>query len=338
VSIVEAGGQRNPRRNHVLRSPYPRRCTSTARTRLDGGIVFVTVTRVGIALLPEMNPATDDRWARVERLGFAHAWCFDHLAWRDLAGSPWHATVPTLVAAALSTSTLPIGTFVASPNYRHPVLFAKELMTLDVMSAGRLQLAIGPGTSGYDAAILGDPPLSPKERMDRYTEFVTLLDLLLTQPRTTWSGTWFTAVDAPVIPGPVQQPRPPFLLAANGPRGMRLALRQGQGWVTSGAAAFGAEPPEWWDGVAEAARRFEAIAAAGGGVPPRFRRYLDVGGGPEPATSADQLAEHILRAGELGFTDVVIPWARPTEPFAGSEDVLERLADRLDDAGELTAG
>jgi alkanesulfonate monooxygenase SsuD/methylene tetrahydromethanopterin reductase-like flavin-dependent oxidoreductase (luciferase family) len=293
------------------------------------------MTRVGIALLPEINPAVDDRWRRVERLGFAHAWCFDHLAWRDLAGSPWHATVPTLVAAALTTRNLRIGTFVASPNYRHPVLFAKELMTLDVMSAGRLQIAIGPGTSGYDAAILGDPPLSPRERIDRYAEFVTLLDLLLTQPRTTWSGTRFSAVDAPVIPGSVQQPRPPFLLAANGPRGMRIALRQGQGWVTSGAAAFGAEPPEWWVGVAEAARRFTAVGEAGGGIPAQFGRYLDMGGGPGPVTSVDQLDDNISRAGELGYTDVVIPWPRPQHPFAASQHLLEQLADRLNDAGEL---
>jgi alkanesulfonate monooxygenase SsuD/methylene tetrahydromethanopterin reductase-like flavin-dependent oxidoreductase (luciferase family) len=292
--------------------------------------------RVGIALLPEVNPAADDRWRRIEGWGFAHAWCLDHLAWRDLAGSPWHAGVPTLAAAALTTTSLDIGTFVASPNFRHPVPFAKELMTLDVMSDGRLQIAIGPGTSGYDAAILGGAPLSPRERMDRYDEFVTLLDLLLTQPRTTWSGTWFSAVDAPNIPGPVQQPRPPFMMAANGPRGMRLALRRGQGWATTGTAPFGSEPAEWWNGVTQAARTFESVAAAAGGVPPQFRRYLDVGGGPGPVSSVDQLSEHLHRAGELGYTDVVIPWPREQEPFAASEKLLEQLSARLTDNGAIT--
>jgi alkanesulfonate monooxygenase SsuD/methylene tetrahydromethanopterin reductase-like flavin-dependent oxidoreductase (luciferase family) len=230
----------------------------------------------------------------------------------------------------MTTTSLPIGTFVASPNFRHPVPFAKELMTLDVMSGGRLQIAIGPGTAGYDAAILGGPPLTPRERMDRYDEFVTLLDLLLAQPRTTWSGDWFSATDAPNVPGPTQQPRPPFVLAANGPRGMRLALRKGQAWATTGTAPFGSEPADWWDGVARAARSFEALAAAAGDLPHPFRRYLDVGGGPGPVSSVDQLCEHIHRAGELGYTDVVIPWPRRRKPFAGNEKLLEQLAGRID--------
>ena len=151
------------------------------------------VIKVGVALLPEVDPAQDRRWSRVEAYGFAHAWSLDHLAWRAFADSTWHATVPTLAAAALSTSRLTLGTFVASPNFRHPVPFAKELMTLDVMSGGRLLVGVGAGGGGFDAAVLGGQPLSGRERADRFEEFVTLLDLLLRQPSTTWSGDWFSA-------------------------------------------------------------------------------------------------------------------------------------------------
>ena len=177
--------------------------------------------RVGVALLPEINPATDDRWAKVQDYGFAHAWSLDHLVWRSQADSPWHATIPTLAAAAMTTTTIPLGTFVSSPNFRHPVTFAKEAMTLDVMSGGRLRLAVGAGGPGYDAAILGGPELTRRERADRFEQFVDLLDTLLRQPRTTKHGPWFSAVEARTIPGPVQQPRPPLYVAANGPRGMR---------------------------------------------------------------------------------------------------------------------
>lgn len=297
------------------------------------------MTRVGIALLPEVNPAADDRWRRVEELGFAHAWCLDHLAWRDLAGSPWYATVPTLAAAALTTSRIPLGTFVASPNFRHPVPFAKELMTLDAMSLGRLQVAVGVGAPGFDATILGGPPLSPRQRMDRYEEFVVLLDQLLRQPRTSWTGAWFAAVDAPTIPGPVQRPRPPLLMAANGPRGMRLALEHGDGWVTMGTAPFGSAPPRWWEGVEDAAQRFDEVVRADGRgeVRPGFARILDLGAGPGPAESVGQLAEHLHRADALGYTDVVIPWPRREAPFAGPVSVVEQLAGRLE-GGALTAG
>lgn len=283
--------------------------------------------KVGVALLPEVDPAEDRRWARVEEYGFAHAWFLDHLAWRAFVDSDWHATVPSLAAAALRTSRLVLGTFVASPNFRHPVPFAKELMTLDVMSAGRLLVGVGAGGASFDAAVLGGPVLSGRQRADRFTEFVTLLDLLLRQRSTTWSGDWYSAVEARMIPGPVQRPRPPLVIAGNGPRGIRLALRTGDGWATNGIA----EPPgmgeggaEWWAGVAESVRRFDE-AAPPGGAPDGFRRVLDMAFGMGAPRSLEQLRDHLGRAAALGFTDVVIAWPRDSDPLAGSESVLAEL-------------
>ena len=286
-----------------------------------------TMIKVGVALLPEVDPAQDRRWSRVEQYGFAHAWSLDHLAWRAFADSTWHATVPALAAAALTTSRLLLGTFVASPNFRHPVPFAKELMTLDVMSTGRLIVGVGAGGPGFDAAVLGQPALSGRERADRYEEFVTLLDQLLRQPSTTWSGDWFSAVEARTIPGPVQQPRPPLVVAGNGPRGIRLALSTGDGWATNGVA----EPPgagqggeEWWGGVAEAARRLDE-AAEPAGVPEGFRRVLDMAFGIGAPRSLEQMRDQLGRAAALGFTDAVIAWPRGEDPLHGSESALAEL-------------
>lgn len=291
--------------------------------------------RVGVAILPEVDPARDDRWARAEAYGFAHAWSFDHLAWRSMADDPWHATVPVLAAAALQTSRIQLGTFVASPNFRHPVLFSKELMTLDVMSGGRLLVGIGAGGPGFDAAVLGHPELSPKGRADRFAEFVTVLDLLLRQPVTTWSGEHYSAVEARTIPGPAQRPRPPFIVAANGPRAIRLAVSQGDGWSTHGLAPVGATGAEWWTGIAGAAERFDQIAAEHGPLPDGFRRVLDADGGPGPLSSVEQVRDDLGRAAALGFTDVVIPWPRAGEPFQGAESVLDELAPLLRPDGAL---
>ena len=291
------------------------------------------VIKVGVALLPEIDPAQDRRWSRVEEYGYAHAWSLDHLAWRAFVDSVWHATVPVLAAAALTTSRLILGTFVASPNFRHPVPFAKELMTLDVMSGGRMLIGVGAGGPGFDATVLGGPPLSGRERANRFEEFVILLDLLLRQRSTTWSGDWFAAVEARTIPGPVQRPRPPLVVAGNGPRGMRLALRIGEGWVTNGVA----EPPgagqggeAWWNGVAEAARRLDD-AAGDEGTPAGLRRVLDMAFGMGAPRSLEQMRDHLGHAEALGFTDVVIAWPRDSEPLRGSESVLEQLGALLVD-------
>src|SRR3954471_4810316 len=157
--------------------------------------------RVGVVILPQFRwPEARARWVSLEQRGFAHGWTYDHLAWRDLADEPWYATVPTLVAAATATSTLRLGTWVASPNYRHPVTTAKDLMTLDDISGGRLIAAIGAGGLGWDARVLGQDVLDPRERVARLDEFITLTDVLLRQPDTTWTGHYYQARNAKMVP------------------------------------------------------------------------------------------------------------------------------------------
>jgi alkanesulfonate monooxygenase SsuD/methylene tetrahydromethanopterin reductase-like flavin-dependent oxidoreductase (luciferase family) len=102
--------------------------------------------RLGVLILPEFGWRTAQSvWRRAEELGVAHAWTYDHLAWRSFRDSAWFASIPTLTAAAIATERLRVGTLVASPNFRHPVPFAKELVTLDDISRGRLTLGIGSG-------------------------------------------------------------------------------------------------------------------------------------------------------------------------------------------------
>jgi alkanesulfonate monooxygenase SsuD/methylene tetrahydromethanopterin reductase-like flavin-dependent oxidoreductase (luciferase family) len=287
--------------------------------------------RVGVTLLPEHDWAEDrHRWARAEAYGFDHAWTFDHLAWRSLADSPWFATVPTLTAAALTTTTIRLGTFVTSPNFRHPVPLAKELMTLDVISGGRLNIGLGAGAPGFDAAMLGQSELSPRQAADRFREFVTLLDLLLSHRETSWQGGWYTAVGARTVPGCVQQPHPPFLIAGNGPRTMRVAVERGAGWITMGNEQPGAGPEEWWAGVQRDVDAFEKVADKAPDQSPIPMRFLDLETQAAAFRSIDQFREAFGRAADLGFTDVVIAWPRDSEPFAGDERLLENLASQLD--------
>jgi len=156
------------------------------------------------------------------------------LAWRSLRDRPWFGAVPTLTAAAAVTDRIRLGPLVATPNFRHPVPFARELITLDDVSAGRLTLGLGAGGPGWDATMLGQAPWSARERAARFGEFVELTDRLLREPATSHRGRYFVADEARTYPGCVQQPRVPFAIAATGPRGMRLAASYGEVWVTTG--------------------------------------------------------------------------------------------------------
>ena len=161
-------------------------------------------------------------WRRAEELGFHAAYTYDHLSWRSFRDRPWFGAVPTLTAAATATGRLRIGTMVTSPNFRHPVTLAKELMTLDDISDGRLTVGIGAGGSGFDASALGRPPWSSTERADRFGEFVTLLDRLLTQASTTASGTHYSAA-SPNPRGPVAATTNGILGCCTGPGTMRTS-------------------------------------------------------------------------------------------------------------------
>jgi alkanesulfonate monooxygenase SsuD/methylene tetrahydromethanopterin reductase-like flavin-dependent oxidoreductase (luciferase family) len=286
--------------------------------------------RIGIVILPDERwSVAGRRWQRAEQYGFDHAWTYDHLGWRDLVNGPWFDAVPTLTAAAMVTRRIRLGTFVASPNFRHPVHFAREVTALDDISEGRLLLGLGAGGIGFDSAVLGRPELTPGRRVDRFAEFLELLGTVLTGPTTTWRGEYFAAVDARSTPGPRQQPRPPFVVAANGPRALRLAARHGDGWVTTGAQNAD-DAQAWWRSVAEAAERFDTALDAVGRSPGEVTRYLDLDASPVYSlSSVDAFEDAVQRAAALGFTDAVTHWPRASSWYAGDEKILDSVAARL---------
>jgi alkanesulfonate monooxygenase SsuD/methylene tetrahydromethanopterin reductase-like flavin-dependent oxidoreductase (luciferase family) len=281
--------------------------------------------RFGLTILPEHRWSdAAPMWRRAQELGFDHAWTYDHLVWAGLPDSPWYGTMPTLTAAAMVTSTIRLGTFVTSPNYRHPVTFMRDLLALDDISGGRLVCGIGAG-GDIDSTILGGPPLTPKARVDRLCEFTKLLDRLLTQDHVDHHGTYFSAVDARTLPGPLQRPRIPFVMAANGPRCLRLAVEYGAGWVTTGPRVEALD--QWWAALAVLAGRLDEELAKAGRDSARFERHLNLDASPQFAlTSAAVFEQMVGRAGELGFTDVITHWPRPDGPYAGDVRVLERVA------------
>ena len=267
-------------------------------------------------------------WQRAEDLGFDHAWTYDHLAWRSLRDEPWFGAVPTLTAAAGVTTRIRLGPLVASANFRHPVPFAKELLTLDDVSGGRLTVGLGAGGEGWDAGVLGQKPWSTRERAERFAEFVDLLDQLLRTPQTTHEGRWYSADGARTYPGCIQQPRPPFAVAATGPRGMQLAALYGQQWVTTGPHT-GEQDLEAAPGAAVVRDQIELLERtcdAAGRDPASIDRLVLTGAELDPGlSSAEAFAETAGRYEEAGVTDFVVHWPRETEPYKGDVATFERI-------------
>jgi alkanesulfonate monooxygenase SsuD/methylene tetrahydromethanopterin reductase-like flavin-dependent oxidoreductase (luciferase family) len=290
--------------------------------------------RLSTVILPyrRWNEGSREAWQRAEQLGFHTAYTYDHLSWRTFRDGPWFGAVPTLTAAAGITERMRLGTLVTSPNFRHPVTLAKDLISLDDVSDGRVTLGIGAGGTGFDATALGQEPWTPRERADRFGEFVPLLDRLLTEDSVSYEGDFYSAHEARNIPGCVQRPRLPFAVAATGPRGLKLAARYGQGWVTTG------DPRLFESGTSEQSvqairgqvEKLADACAAIGREAVGIDKILLTGFTPDrsrPLESLDAFVDFAGRHQELGFTDIVIHWPVPDyADFAADEKIFEQIA------------
>lgn len=285
---------------------------------------------VGLVVLPS------DRWSEARRqwewaedAGFPTAYTYDHIRWGGMPAGPWHAAYPVLAAAAMVTERIRLGTLVTSPNFRHPVALAREVVTLDDLSGGRFDLGIGAGSQGYDAEILGHEPWNTAERAERFAEFVELLDLLLTEPMTTWSGRHYRAVEAPTTPGCRQSPRVPFTVAGGGPRSLAVAARHGQRWVTTGPVGPGLrDAPRVLVAARRQAERLTEACAAVGREPADIGRVLLAA---DPALQPRSLGEFEDLAGPveaLGFTEIVLHHPEQSGPFGGDLPTLTEISRR----------
>jgi len=282
--------------------------------------------RLGLLLIPT------DPWHRavarareIEDMGFDHLWTYDHLSWRRFRDQPWFGATSWLAGIAASTSRIRLGTMVTSPNFRDPVVLAKEAMTLDHISAGRLTLGVGAGGIGFDATVLGQPVLSPAQRVDRLTDFLQVLDGLLTQPTFSAENAHYSVVDARMLPGCVQQPRLPLAIAAGGPRTMRLAARYGDAWVTD---AHQGSPAEL-EAAMTAQLRMLDMACDHTGRQVDTRIMLVANDFGRPLASLDDFTRFYDWCCALGFTDLVLHDPRPDDPMWDDDPrVVEQIAAR----------
>ncbi|MFE7539912.1 LLM class flavin-dependent oxidoreductase [Streptomyces platensis] len=288
--------------------------------------------RLSTLILPVRRWSEGGRevWQRAEELGFHAAYTYDHLSWRTFRDRTWFGAVPTLTAAAGVTSRMRLGTLVTSPNFRHPVTLAKELISLDDISDGRITLGVGAGGNGFDATALGQEPWAPRERADHFGEFVALLDRLLSEDVVSHEGVHYSAHEVRNIPGCVQRPRLPFAVAATGPRGLNLAARYGQAWVTTGdpkVSNGGGTPAESHEAIRGQFERLGKVCADQGREVADLQKIMLTGFTPDrPLDSVDAFVDFAGHHAELGVDELVLHWPIADSLFEADVAVFERIA------------
>ena len=160
------------------------------------------------------------RARRLEAIGYETLAMPDHMV-----GGAW-ANLPALAAAAAATTTLRLGNLVLDNDFRNPVVLAREIATLDVISNGRVELGLGAGWFDRDYQSIGQPFDRGRVRVARLAEAVTLMKRLFTEDEVTFAGVYYRTERSECRPKTVQRPRPPFLIAAGGPQILALAGRE----------------------------------------------------------------------------------------------------------------
>jgi probable F420-dependent oxidoreductase len=273
---------------------------------------------------------------RAEEMGFDDVWSIDQLTGRI----PIFESMTLLSYIAAVTSRVRLGTAVIVTNHRNPVVFAKEVASLDHLSDGRLTLGIGLGATTRTYPVFGLPE---EHRVGRFLEGLRVMKALWTEERVSLEGRFQQLRNVPMEPKPVQQPHPPLWFGAHTPAAMQRAVRHGDAWMCAGST-----PRD--DVVGEIERMQATLADAGrdiAGFPLSKRLYFAIDndeerarqrlrewigtyyGNPDSADlwcvygSLEKCAEFIGRLREAGLTHVMF------NPVFDYEEHLELVASDL---------
>ena len=275
---------------------------------------------VGLSLFSVRPDRMPDFAVRAEELGYESVFAPDHVTFPVKFDSPYPGSPDgvfpypldtplfdpwiALTQVAQVTTTIKLGTAIYVLALRHPIVAARAITTLDVLSGGRTIVGIGAGWLGEEFVALG---IDPRTRFSRLEECVEAMRVLWTEREAEYHGNHFDFAPLYFEPKPVASPHPPILFGGYSDAALRRAVRFGDGWLSGGGAQDLAE-------IAALMRRIDAL-----------REELEVSR-PFQVTILESRPEPAFLAGmaELGVhRALVMPWTRNRDAFAGMEAYAE---------------
>ena len=237
------------------------------------------------------------RTRETEALGFDGLFLVDHFYGLVDVIDPTHEGYTMLAALAPFTQRLRLGILVAGNTYRNPAFLLKQAVTVDHVSGGRVDFGVGAGWVEREHEAYGFPFPSVRERVDRFAEALEIWELLQSEARTTYDGTYYQLLDAPFEPKPLQ-PRLPVVIGGSKPRMLRLTARFANIWNAVCAPEEGAALNQQLDEACREVGRDPASLVRS--VSPRINLLA----------SADAFADGVAAYRTTGFRDVYLPWPR----------------------------
>ena len=265
-----------------------------------------------------------ERWRRAEAMGFDVLWNVDTVNEPDQPRTPMFEGSTTLAAMALLTSSIRIGTLVTSLYFRNPVIAAKAAMTVDQLSGGRVEVALGAGDPSARPEAAGVLTCSPREQVARFREFAGLVERLLRSETTTFEGHYYRCTDAEMIPGPVQRPRPPITIAAHGPKMLQIAAELADSWSQWGGYDVVSEQ-DFFDVTRDRCARFDDLCVTLGRDPKTVRHSLVCFPPLTPWESTDYFRDMVGRYRGVGIDEFVLYWPQSWRQAPHEDTVCEEV-------------
>ena len=275
------------------------------------------------------------RYRNLEELGFDLAGGADHFVDWSNPSSPWFEQWTLMAAVARETSQIRLSTFVTQIPLRNPAILAHQAVTVDHISDGRLELGIGTGIENDPShKMIGLENWSTKEKVRRYKEYVEIVDQLLSNEVTTYKGQYYQVNEAVMNPRPIQQPRPPIVIAGLGPTMLKYAVQFADVWNSlSFAADFDEQIEETRDRIGV----IDSQCAVIGRDPSTLRRsYLmfdagsRAGGGMiDYYESEEVFADKVQRIIDLGISEIGLYYPTRDEQLPKFESIARNVIPNL---------
>jgi alkanesulfonate monooxygenase SsuD/methylene tetrahydromethanopterin reductase-like flavin-dependent oxidoreductase (luciferase family) len=240
------------------------------------------------------------RWRDCEALGFDSIWLPDHFVPTFRPDLPLFEAWTLLAGLTTVTTRVRVGVLVSCNTFRHPALLAKQAITVDHVSGGRLELGLGAGWVEFEHHMFGLRYPEDGERVAMFREAVEVVDRLLRNDVTSFAGAYYHLHEAPFRPAPVQLPRPPLTLAAHGPKMLRFIAPYADRWNSMGT------PEELRE---RGVRLDDACAAIGRDPGEIIRSVLYVPAimtAERPWDSADAFRDFVGRFGDAGIDEFLL--------------------------------
>lgn len=254
-------------------------------------------------------PELARQWQYIEDLGFDSAWVVDHFLAGDDESMPYFEAWSLIAALGMLTHRIRFGILVSGNTYRNPGLLAKEAVTIDHASNGRVEIGIGAGWMEREHEAYSYEFPAAGVRVDMLDEAVQIISSLMTEERTTFTGRFYQFKDAPFEPKPLQQPRIPIIIGAFKPKMLALAARHADTWNSRGA-------PEV---VAPLVESFRAEVRKAGRDPDDVR--MSVYTWKHPFESEALFHDTVDAYVKLGISELIFPM-----PPVEARSIMERCA------------